>query len=203
MIVDGAVKLFSESGFDASTHQLADFLGITQPLIYSYFPSKEDLFEAVYERVFAGQWKDHWDQILEDRSVPLKTRLERFYHHYGEVIQSTEWMRIYLYSGLKALDMNRWYISLVEERIIKRICREVRLEYGLPSEDEVPITPAEIEAVWTLHGGVFYYGVRRYVYEVPVASDFAEVAARATDTFLRGMPAMVEALLADRSADPK
>ena len=201
MIIDGAVNFFSEHGFGASTHQLAESLGITQPLIYSYFPSKEDLFEAVYERVFTGRWKEEWDTILEDRSVPLRTRLERFYVRYGDVIQSTEWMRIYLYSGLKSLDMNRRYIAIVDERIIKRICREVRHEFGLPSEQDAPITAREIEAVWTLHGGIFYYGLRRHVYEVPVADSFENAAIGAIDTFLRGMPAMVTTLLSKETED--
>lgn len=203
MIIEGAVNFFSEYGFDASTHQLAECLGITQPLIYSYFPSKEDLFEAVYERVFIGRWKEEWDGILTDRSVTLKARLEHFYRHYGEVIQSTEWMRIYLYSGLRSLDMNRRYIALVEERIIKRICREVRLEYDLPNEDEIAISAAEMEAVWVLHGGIFYYGVRRYVYRVPVSDEFVDVAARAIETFLNGMPAMVKSMLSQISGAPE
>ncbi len=201
MILEGAVNFFSERGFDASTHQLAEVLGVTQPLIYSYFPSKEDLFEAVYKRVFIGRYRDEWDVILKDRTQPLNERLVDFYGHYGEVIQSTEWMRIYLYSGLKSLDLNRWYIELVEDRIIRRICLEVRVAYGLPDAEEIPISPEEMEAVWTLHGGIFYYGVRRYVYDVPVGADFADVAGRAIETFLNGFPMMAKKLVQELSVE--
>lgn len=194
LIIDGAVQLFSERGFDASTHQLAEQLGVTQPLIYSYFPSKDDLLEAVYERVFLGRYKDAWDEELTDRAIPLPERLKAFYRCYGEVIQSDEWMRIYLYSGLQPLEMNKRYIAIVEKRIIERIAIEVRAAFDLPGPDTLPITPAEMETIWTFHGGIFYYGIRRYVYNVPVWAEFDEVVARSVDAFLHGMPMMIAKL---------
>ena len=44
-IVSAAVELFAENGFDGSTRDLARGAGITQPLLYRYFPSKESLIE--------------------------------------------------------------------------------------------------------------------------------------------------------------
>ena len=51
-IVTAAIRLFSEHGFESSTHDLAQSLGVTQPAIYKHFPTKDDLINAVYERVF-------------------------------------------------------------------------------------------------------------------------------------------------------
>ena len=38
-----AAKLFAERGFDAGTSELAERLGIAQPLLYRYFRNKDDL----------------------------------------------------------------------------------------------------------------------------------------------------------------
>ena len=38
-----ATEFFSEEGFGGGTRDLARRLGVTQPLLYRYFPSKDDL----------------------------------------------------------------------------------------------------------------------------------------------------------------
>lgn len=51
MIVRKAVKFFAEHGFDASTRELAKHIGVTQSLLYRYFPTKQALIEKVYSHV--------------------------------------------------------------------------------------------------------------------------------------------------------
>ncbi|WP_455722275.1 TetR family transcriptional regulator [Xanthobacter autotrophicus] len=50
-IVAGAVAFFAEHGFDGATRDLARRLGITQPLLYRYFPGKDALLDRVYQEV--------------------------------------------------------------------------------------------------------------------------------------------------------
>ena len=40
-IVDEAIQFFAEVGFGGRTRELAKRIGITQPLLYRYFPTKE------------------------------------------------------------------------------------------------------------------------------------------------------------------
>ena len=47
-----ATEFFSEEGFGGGTRDLARRLGVTQPLLYRYFPSKDDLIEQVYRTVY-------------------------------------------------------------------------------------------------------------------------------------------------------
>ncbi|MDP2330322.1 MAG: helix-turn-helix domain-containing protein, partial [Reyranella sp.] len=47
-----ATEFFSEEGFDGGTRDLARRLGVTQPLLYRYFPSKDDLIKEVYRTVY-------------------------------------------------------------------------------------------------------------------------------------------------------
>src|SRR6185437_10919962 len=47
-----AAEFFSEEGFAGGTRDLARRLGVTQPLLYRYFPSKDDLIKEVYRTVY-------------------------------------------------------------------------------------------------------------------------------------------------------
>ncbi len=42
-----AIEFFAQEGFESSTRELARRLGVTQPLLYRYFPSKSDLISAL------------------------------------------------------------------------------------------------------------------------------------------------------------
>src|ERR1700722_19641496 len=49
-ILDAALDLFSEHGFEGTTlQQIADRLGLTKAALYYHFPSKDDLLEALNE----------------------------------------------------------------------------------------------------------------------------------------------------------
>lgn len=188
MILDGAIQFFAEHGLDGSTHQLAKYLNVTQPLIYQYFPNKEELIDAVYEELFRGRWREAFDQILCDRSRPLRDRLLDFYDHYAQIMHSSEWMRVYLYSGLRNLELNQRYNPLIEKGVIARFCEELRHSLNLPGFDTLPLTPQEREATWVLHGGLFYYGVRRFIYRVEASEDTALTVDAAVTMYLAGMP---------------
>ncbi|HBD90857.1 MAG TPA: TetR family transcriptional regulator [Gemmobacter sp.] len=188
MILDGAIQFFAEHGLDGSTHALAKYLNVTQPLIYQYFPNKEELIDAVYEELFRGRWQAEFDTILTDRSRPLRDRLIDFYARYATIMHSSEWMRVYLYSGLRNLQLNQRYNPLVEKGVIARFCEELRHSLGLPGFDAVPLTPQEREATWILHGGLFYYGVRRFIYRVEACTETALAVDAAVTMYLGGMP---------------
>lgn len=182
--VTRAVEFFAEEGFESSTRGLAKRLGVTQPLLYRYFPSKEDLIQEVYETVYVNRWRPEWAELIADRSRPLSDRLNAFYRAYTEVIFNREWMRIYLFSGLKGVDINRRYMQLVRQRILEPIVREARAEAGLP---EAEPRDDEVEFAWVMHGGIFYYGVRDLIYESCVSADKELVIADAVAAFLHGL----------------
>ncbi|KAA0969827.1 TetR/AcrR family transcriptional regulator [Aureimonas fodinaquatilis] len=182
--VRNAVELFAEVGFDAGTRELAQRLHVTQPLLYRYFPSKEHLIAAVYKEIYLDRWKAEWETMLSGRDLPLSERLQNFYEDYTDTIFTPEWLRIYMFAGLRGVDINSRYVANVENLILVPIVREVRHELGLTTDS--PPAPAETELFWTLHGGIFYYGVRKVVYGLPIALDKSQVIANALRTFLAG-----------------
>jgi AcrR family transcriptional regulator len=196
-----AAELFAEVGFSGGTRELARRLGVSQPLLYRYFPSKDDLIDAVYRRVYIDHWREEWDALLEDRSRPVRERLQLFYEAYTEAIFTRQWMRISLFSGLRGEPINRRYARLVEERILARIVREIRHEAGLPERGEV--SRAELDLAWMLHGGIVYYGVRKHIYDLPVFEDRSRMIANALDVFLEGVAQAYGAGLRLRALRPR
>ena len=110
--IEKAIQFFADEGFESSTRGLARRLGVTQPLLYRYFPSKDDLISEVYDAVYVNRWRPEWETLLRDRTRSVKQRLNDFYNVYTDVIFNREWMRIYLFSGLKGVDINRRYMVL-------------------------------------------------------------------------------------------
>lgn len=185
-IVRKAASFFAEVGFDATTRDLAVWLGTTQPLMYRYFPSKNALIEEVYKTVFLDSWDPAWDAMLADRTQPLAARLCRFYDSYTDAIMRPDWMRIYLFAGLKGVDITRLYVAVVEERIIRRVALEMCAEKGWEVAGEIP--PPLLELAWSLQGGIFYYGVRKYVYGTPVHAEKRAMIAAAVEVYVKSWP---------------
>ena len=186
-ILQGAITFFSTYGFDGSTRDLALGIGVTQPLIYRYFPNKEALLDRVYEEVFVTPWKTVWEDELQDRTVPIEVRLNRFYSQYSKMILSYEWVRLFMFAGLKGLDFNARYLKFLRKSAFDLVVREVRAAEGINTEIEP--TNQDAELVWGLHAAIFYLGVRKHIYGMPIPEDLdADIALR-VEAFLRGAPA--------------
>ncbi|WP_050419489.1 TetR/AcrR family transcriptional regulator [Bradyrhizobium tropiciagri] len=193
IIAREAVSFFAEYGFEGQTRELARRLRITQPLLYRYFPSKEALIERVYQEVFVERWRPSWEAIITDRSVPLKTRLIQFYREYAGVILTYEWIRLFMFAGLKDLGLNARYLKMLRERAFEKLIEEIRFEYGRPSTRDLPITVLEIEMVWGLHAAIFYLGVRKFIYSMPLETDVNSIIDAKVTTFLGGIRSILPA----------
>ena len=189
-IVDEAVHFFAEKGFSGQTRELASRLGITQPLLYRYFPTKRDLIERVFDEVYLNRMNPEWSTLLIDRSRPLQDRLCEFYRSYSEATYRYEWIRIYMFSALMGEQLNRRYIKLVEKKILTPICAELREYCGLPGVASLPISQLELDHVWVMHGGLFYYAIRKHIYHGRVSKDFSAVVSRAVAAMLGGTKAL-------------
>lgn len=189
-----AIEFFSDEGFDAGTRLLARQLGVTQPLIYRYFASKDDLISEVYRQVYLDQWQDGWAVTLRDRTRPMRDRLGAFYRAYAPAIHNRRWMRIFFFAGLKGLDINHRYLARVSDQLLIPICEEMRVELGYPLDP--PISRQEQELLWLMHGMVFYQGIRLHIYRTVEAVDYDFAIDTAVDMYLRKAPDVLAAALA-------
>lgn len=186
LIVQKAIQHFATHGFSGSTRELARQLDVTQPLLYRYFPSKEALIDRVYEEVY--QWSPSWEDLIKDRSVPLQERLVRFYKAYAHVILRREWIRIFVFAGLTREGINDRYLTKLRERVFIPVVAEIRHAHGLaPSSDDAS-REVELELIWSLHASIFYIGMRKWVYDLPVTEDIDSLVERLVDAFLNGSP---------------
>lgn len=187
-IVNEAIRFFAEVGFEGQTRELAKRLGITQPLLYRYFPSKESLIERVYQETFFHRWQPRWDDLITDRSLPLEERLIRFYKEYTRAIFTYEQVRIFMLAGLAGGDLNRRYLAIVREKLLEPICREMREISGLPDTGEIPLTEEEVHLATSMHGSIYYMGIRKWIYHLPFPEDLDLHVTRVVRTFMRGTP---------------
>ncbi|MET0278721.1 MAG: TetR/AcrR family transcriptional regulator [Pseudorhodoplanes sp.] len=182
-ILRGAIRFFAERGFGGQTRDLAKQLGISTGLLFRYFPSKDVLIDRIYESLFEGRWKDEWDEILGNRSRDLKERLIEFYLDYSKMLHDYEWGRIYLYSGLGGAGIAPRFVKLVTNRVYTRVIGELRRAFGQPDIETVPLTEPEIELMWSLHGSLFYIGIRKWVYDVGGPTDVSGTITQIVDGF--------------------
>ena len=192
-IVQAAIAFFARHGFDASTRDLAKELGITQPLLYRYFPTKEALVDRVYEEVFVRRWNPEWEEWLADRTVPFADRLKRYLIDYARFVLRGEWVRIFMYAGLSRGGINQKYLARLRERHFLVIAREMRLEYGIPEPANSAAEDDEVELIWAMHSSVFYIGVRKWIYDMPTPKDLKRVIDLRVDAFVHGAPAVLKA----------
>lgn len=185
LIIDEAVRFFAEVGFEGQTRALAHRLGVTQPLLYRYFPDKESLIERVYEEVFIGGWDSAWDALIADRSRPLVDRVVDFYAEYSRANSSYERVRLFLFAGLKEPALANRYLAFIRDHLFVPLAKEIRAEAGMP---EGTPTDAEIECVAGLHGAVGYIGTRRWVFQAPVPTDTEAIQTEIIASFLIGAP---------------
>src|SRR6202165_3145769 len=195
LIARGAVAFFCEVGFGGQTRELAKRLGVTQPLLYRYFPNKEALIDRVYSEVYLNRWDPRWEEMLDDRSRPARERIIAFYRDYAKAVLSYEWIRIFMFSGLRGMNLNSRYLTLVRERVYTRVIRELRREYGLPPPAEVPISELEFELVWALHASIFYIGIRKWIYGLEIPENVDELVEKLATSFLDGVPAVMSQAL--------
>ncbi|CAA7616232.1 TetR/AcrR family transcriptional regulator [Magnetospirillum sp. SS-4] len=191
LIVAEAIRFFAEVGFEGQTRALAQRLGVTQPLLYRYFPDKDALIDRVYREVFLGGWDAGWDVALTDRSVPLVERVVEFYRSYTKANFSFERVRLFMFAGLKDESIANRYMLHVRQHLFEPLCREIRAEAGVPSDS--PVSPLEIELVAGLHGAIGYVGLRRWVYQTQTPEDMETVISQLVRSYLAGIPAAFRA----------
>jgi AcrR family transcriptional regulator len=161
-IVDGAITFFSENGLAAQMRDLARAIGVTHALVYHYFPTKQALVDRVYLEVFEGRWKAEWETLLDRRDLSVEDKLVQFYEDYSRTVLTREFVRILVFSGLTDQSITDRFFTLLTARLFPRLIRETRRFRGCTSRAKP--TAREHELLMGLHGGVFYGGMRWYIY---------------------------------------
>jgi len=71
-LIQVATRLFAEMGYEATTTKdIAKKAGVTEPILYRQFESKQDLFVAIVRNV-SDQTLKHWQEIIADSDDPAE-----------------------------------------------------------------------------------------------------------------------------------
>ena len=194
-IVDEAIRFFAEHGFEGQTRELAKRMGITHSAIYRHFPSKEALIERVYQEVYLSRWSPDWGPMIRDRTMPLEARLTRFYLDYVERVFEYNWVRIFVFSGMKSFGITGRYLDIVRREIVEPAAAELRHDLKLPDAKAHPLSERETELFWGLHGRIFYLAIRKFIYETPIPPDLDAIVRDAVQTFMDGAKMTMPRLL--------
>lgn len=112
-ILAAALKLFTELGvYAVSTRQIAQAVGISQPTLYAYFPTKDDIGHELRERAFAllGQTlADRGDQRID--TIGDMARLLRLYVDFG--LNNPDMYRIAFMEGAGPMGGEAWPQKMV------------------------------------------------------------------------------------------
>ena len=133
--------------------------------------------------------------MIRDRSLSLEARLTRFYLDYVARVFEYNWVRIFVFSGMKSFGITGRYLDIVRREIIEPAAAELRHELKLPDAKVQPLSERETELLWGLHGRIFYLAIRRFIYETPIPSDLDAIVADAVQTFMDGAKTTMPKLL--------
>lgn len=186
-ILDKAAELFSNYGLTAQTRALAAECGISQRLLYRFFPTKEELLKEVYDAKIVGSFKASWFAELSDRTKPIDARLRTFYSEYMEAVLNQRWLRLFLYASLAEADIAPNYISTIITKLMETIVAEAAHERGITLDIE---PQAVHELGWTLHGAISHYAIRRHIYRANQVVSEQAIIDMHIGVFLSGFEAM-------------
>jgi AcrR family transcriptional regulator len=182
LILDEAGRFFAEHGFEGGTAALARRLGISQPLLYRYFPTKDALIERVHASYFGERQDDALYAILDDASRSPFDRIVGFYRRYI-TMHDYQAIRLFLFSSLAGSTLNRTFFEQFRSVILTRIVFALREAFG--NADRSPITEFEAELAWSLHASIYYIALHRHVHGVP-GPDAAELVEFKVRLFFEG-----------------
>ena len=190
-ILAQAAEFFADYGLTAQTRALAEVCGISQRLLYRFFPNKAALIEEVYKAEIAGPFKAIWFADLADRGKPVERRLNEFYARYYDEVLTQRWLRLLLYASLADIGMAPAYISSILTHMLEVIVGEAAHELGRA----LPADRAMVhELGWSLHGAISHLAIRRRIYSNSNPPPATAIVPVYVSIFLAGLPAALAAL---------
>ncbi|NGO54865.1 TetR/AcrR family transcriptional regulator [Allomesorhizobium camelthorni] len=198
MIIDEAAQLFSEKGFEATTRDLAERLGVRQALLYKYFPAKEALIAAVFESVFDRGWRKQSSTLLSDRTQTLEDRLITFYRRTAQATDSVR-IRLFVRAALDGWPVAKRRGAALTGLIFEPLIGELRKQAGLAPFREKAMMRGERELAMMLHAAIVFFGIREHVYRMPMPADREAVVRLYIRTFLAGAAETLKDIHAGRA----
>jgi AcrR family transcriptional regulator len=185
LIIEEAIRFFAEVGLSGDTKAFAGRMGVAQPLIYRYFENKEALIARVFDETFLKNWNPLWEQMLTDTTQSIPERLLTFHRDFARVQLTRNRVRLSLFFALGGWDMNS-YFKLMRQHVYIPIAIGLRQYAGAPSIKKQSLRDLEVEIAKSVVEKIQYYGIRKWVYEVPTLPPIDSIIELSVSTLLEG-----------------
>jgi AcrR family transcriptional regulator len=182
-LIEVATRQFAKHGYDATTTAaIAEAAGVTEPILYRHFKSKQEMFVAIVKAV-SEQTMRHWQELIADTSDPaqqirkISAEMPEHMEHLADAY--------HVLHGALATSRDRKVLAVIKdhyetiERFFGRIVREGQKD-GTFRKDVHPRT-----AAWQLiMTGVGYGLIALNITPNPLDRD---LIGEAIDSILRGL----------------
>lgn len=162
-ILEAVQRQFAERGFHGTTtRHLAEAAGVSEALLFKYFPTKEKLYAEMLQHVcrHCSEERSAWRQ-LPASSMTLVLLVHRLVRRLalGEGVEAAEMKlhnRLMLHSLLADGDFARQFLGIVSESTIDALARSLvaAAEGGDCVAAPASAAEARLRAWTTLHGAV-------------------------------------------------
>ncbi len=139
----------------------------------------------MFEETFLSNWNPSWGAMLTDRTRDVASRLMAFHLDFARVHLSRERVRLSLFFALRGWDMTP-YFRLMRQHVYVAIAADLREYAGEPGVAEAPLGEVEVELAKSVVEKIQYYGIRKWVYEVPRLPPVEPIIAMAVRGLLDG-----------------
>lgn len=130
-IVDEAMRLFSQSGYDGVTiKQLAEVCGISEPALYRHYASKEVLYDAVLDSIELFMSYDDLFERLDKEPEIRVIFTELASHILGFLNTPYQLYRLLLYSALHDHSKARKIFRELRVPCVKFLIRQLNIKYS-------------------------------------------------------------------------
>ncbi len=183
-IIAAAASLFAQKGFNGTTtRELARLAGISEALLFRYFPTKRALYGAIL-----GEKREHFSQLMKaveeaaDRcdDHQVFSRIARFRIHKGA---DPSLLRLLLFSALEGHELSEMFFRnrhrVFYEYLAGYIARRIR-DGAFRKVD--PLLAAQ-----SFIGMIVYHRLLHEIFRVPAHCSPEDAVGGYVDVFLEGL----------------
>jgi AcrR family transcriptional regulator len=185
-ILKGAMQLFAKNGFrGTTTREIAQRLGISEALMFKYFPSKEALYWAIIQKRTDGSE----EMLFPKEAIQAKDDRQVFQAIASYLIRKNRedptFMRLLLYSALERHDLSNIFFENHATERTRLLSRYIRQRIKEKAFRNVP----PLVAARAFIGMVIHYVLAEEIYGMKSLSRFSQkkVVDTLVDAFLNGL----------------
>ncbi|MBP1720071.1 MAG: putative Transcriptional regulator acrR [Deltaproteobacteria bacterium] len=191
-ILEGAWSLFAQKGFrGTTTREIAKRLGISEALMFKYFPTKAALYRAIIQKRMHGTE----EMLFPKEAIDSKDDRQVFKSILSYLLRKNTadptFMRLLLYSALEGHDLSKMFFenhAMDHTKLLARYIQRRIREDGFRKVDPLLTARAFI-------GMAIHYVMSQEIYGMKKLFHFShhKVVETLVDLFLNGLKGLPEA----------